>query len=475
MSRTVARCPGFVRPTWCEDAVSRDPIAGVSARVRCRVVRAVDIIERKRTGAELREEELAFLVRGFLSGDVPDYQMSAFTMAVLWRGLTTRETATLTRLMIASGDTVDLGAVGRPTVDKHSTGGVGDKTTLVVGPVAAALGAAVPKLSGRGLGHTGGTIDKLEAIPGFRTDLSIDDLVRVASDVGLAVASPTARLVPADQRLYALRDATATVPSLGLIVSSIMSKKLAVATDAIVLDVKVGAGAFFATPAEARAFAEAAVALGESFHRRVHCVLTSMSHPLGRAIGNALEIREAIAVLHGGGPADLIEVCTAVAAEMVVAAGLAPDRETAAIAVTASLRDGRAWDAFRRFVTAQGGDLEAFEGAPAAERRIDVAAPATGWLVGLDAAALGRVAMALGAGRERKDDSIDPAAGITLHCSVGDYVEAGQPILSLATNRGGDPSGWVDAAVSAVGLAGRAPLPQSPIIDVLCATGALAR
>ncbi len=439
------------------------------AAVRSAAMRAVDIIERKAQGLELSREELDQLVTGYVAGNVPDYQMSAFCMAVVWRGMTAAETEALTRAMIASGDTVALDGIGRPTVDKHSTGGVGDKTTLIVAPLAASLGVAVPKLSGRGLGHTGGTLDKLESIPGLRIDLTLDELVRICREVGMAVASPTADVVPADKKIYALRDATATVRSLPLIVSSIMSKKLAVETEAIVLDVKVGEGAFFETLEEARAFAHAAIALGERFSRRVRCVLTAMDRPLGRSVGNLLEVEEAIATLRGEGPADLVEVCTEVAAQMVMAADPSADPAVIRRRVAEQLRDGGGFTVFDHWVAAQGGDLEAIvTGAvPHAKRLIEVTAAADGHVARVHALAVGRLAMTLGAGRATKEDVINHAAGIVFDVAVGDQVHAGDTLALLHTDIEGDETPWIEALRDAVELSAQPVAVTSPIIEVI--------
>ena len=439
-------------------------------------MRAVDIIERKRDGHELSTAEIEFLVDGYVAGRIPDYQVSAFTMAVLWRGMTDAEIETLTRSMIRSGDTVDLSRITRPTVDKHSTGGVGDKTTLVFGPVVAALGCAVPKLSGRGLGHTGGTLDKLESIPGFRIDLSLDELVDITNAVGLAVASPNADIVPADKRFYALRDATATVPSVPLIASSIMSKKLAVETEAIVLDVKVGEGAFFADLATAREFARIAISLGRGFGRVVRCVLTAMDRPLGYAVGNTLEVMEAVRALRGEGPSDFVEVCTAVSAQMLGAAGVVTDEAVARSRVAQVIADGSALAVMRRWIEAQGGDPGFIDqGFPEASRRIEVTALADGWVGSVHALAIGRLAMQLGAGRETKEDEIDHSAGIVFRVRVGDQVRQGDVLAVLHTNRSGDEQAWVAALRGAVVLQAEAMAPASPILGVMSAEAAVSR
>lgn len=432
-------------------------------------MRATEIIDRKRLGEALTDGEIDFLISGYVGGTIPDYQMSAFTMAVCCRGMDGRETATLTRAMIASGDTIELSGIGRPTVDKHSTGGVGDKTTLVVAPLAASLGVAVPKLSGRGLGHTGGTIDKLESIPGFRTDLGIDELVAIARETGVAVASPTGDIVPADRKLYALRDATATVQSMPLIASSIMSKKLAVATDAIVLDVKVGEGAFFPTIEIAREFAALAIAIGSSFGRRVRCVLTSMDRPLGRAVGNTLEVAEAIATLRGNGPQDLVSLCIEVATQMVLATDPLANATTVRKRITEQLASGGAFTVFDHWIGRQGGDLEPLVTGrqPQAGRQLDVVALGDGHISRIHALAIGRLAMALGAGRETKEDSVDHTAGIVLDVALGDHVTAGQRLGVLHTNRSGDELQWQQALVSAIELSASSVAVHDPVLEVI--------
>ena len=407
------------------------------------------------------------MVQGYVAGDVTDYQMSAMLMAVCCRGMTAAETEALTRSMIASGETVTLGNLHRPTVDKHSTGGVGDKTTLVVAPLAAACGAAVPKLSGRGLGNTGGTLDKLESIPGFRVDLALPELVEIAARAGVAVAAPTGDIVPADRRMYALRDATGTVESLPLIASSIMSKKLAVGTDAIVLDVKVGEGGFFPDVERGRAFATTAIALGAGFGRRVRCLITAMERPLGRAVGNALEVREAMATLRGEGPADFTELCSTVAGEMVLACGLANDAGSARDLVRQRLQGGDARRVFEEWISAQGGELATFERLPEAARQIEVTAAAAGHVSAVHAREIGHLAMLLGAGRERKEDGIDHAAGIVLEAGIGDAVTPGAVLATLHTNRPGDSSGWELMARSAFEVSEHAVARPPVIIDLV--------
>ena len=383
---------------------------------------AVDVIATKRDGGELTDEQVAWVLDAYTGGSVAEEQMAALLMAVVWRGLSPRELSAWTGAMVASGERMDLSGTGRPVVDKHSSGGVGDKVSLVVAPLVAALGAAVPKLSGRGLGHTGGTLDKLESIPGWRGGLSREEFLAQLRDVGAVIGAAGDDLAPADKRLYALRDVTGTVPSIPLIASSIMSKKIAGGADAVLLDVKVGSGAFMADVDSARELARTMVRLGTDAGVRTVCLLTSMEAPLGRGIGNALEVAEAVEVLQGRGPADLREVCLAVAREMLLLAGISDDPEPA-------LGDGRALEVWRRMVAAQGGDPAA--ALPVAELTEVVEAPRGGFLTAVDALAVGTSAWRLGAGRNRKEDAVDPAAGVVLGAGLGDRVEAGQPLAVL--------------------------------------------
>ena len=390
-----------------------------------------DLIGLKRDGGEHSRAELEALVLGFTRGEVPDYQISAWLMAVYLRGMTPGETADLTSVMAASGDTLDLGSLP-DTVDKHSTGGVGDKTSLVLAPMLAALGLTVAKMSGRGLAHTGGTIDKLESIPGWQAELSEERFLAQAREVGLALVGQSRDLAPADGKLYALRDVTATVPCLPLIASSIMSKKLASGAQTIVLDVKVGAGAFMGTPEAGRELARAMVDIGTRAGRQMRAVLTDMDAPLGRAAGNSLEVREALATLHGGGPADLRDLCVALAAEALGAYGEDPARAEARARQT--LEDGSALAKFRAFVAAQGGD-PAYVDDP---NRLDIApgvaeilAEQRGYLTRIDALSVGRAVLALGGGRERKGEAIDHGVGVELLKKPGDEVQPGEPLLKI--------------------------------------------
>jgi len=389
-------------------------------------VRPVDVIMHKRQGREHDAVELEAFLRGYLAGEVPDYQVSAWLMAVCWRGMTDRETAALTGLMTRSGEVLDLGDLPH-TVDKHSTGGVGDKTSLVLAPLLAAAGATVAKMSGRGLGHTGGTVDKLESIPGFRAGLDQRAFLEQARAVGIVVAGQSKALAPADGLLYALRDATATVESLPLIASSIMSKKLAGGAGSIVLDVKVGSGAFFGTVEEARALAETMIAIGRHAGRNMRAVLSSMAQPLGRAVGNALEVSEAVDCLQGGGPADLRELCLVLAGEVLEATGLHTPRRR----LETLLDGGHALERFERWIAAQGGDVGALDGLERAPGQELVRAERSGALAALDALAVGRAAGVLGAGRARKGERVDAGVGVVLHAKVGDPVVAGEPIVTL--------------------------------------------
>lgn len=398
--------------------------------------RVVDLIRAKRDGAELSESDIRYLMEGYVSGAVPDYQMSAFAMAVYFRGMTAAETAALTIAMAQSGDTVELGSVRGVKVDKHSTGGVGDTTTLVLAPLVASAGVPVAKMSGRGLGHTGGTIDKLESIPGFRVELSRQAFIDQVNRIGAAVISQSGNITPADKQLYGLRDVTATVESIPLIASSIMSKKIAAGADAIVLDVKTGGGAFMKTLDDSIRLAEAMSAIGEAVGRRTVAVVSGMDQPLGNAIGNALEVREALAVLRGepGVSPDLLELCLTLGAHMVVLGGGAATIPEAREMLAGKLASGEALRKFAELIAAQGGDpLVADDPArlPAAARVVPVSAPVGGCVGAIYAEPLGTAAMRLGAGRAVKDAPVDLSVGIRLLRRIGDRVEAGDPLAEL--------------------------------------------
>jgi pyrimidine-nucleoside phosphorylase len=396
--------------------------------------RPYDLILKKRDGGELSPEEIEAFLGAYLRDELADYQMSALLMAVFFRGMTAPETAALTMAMVRSGETLDLEALGGTPVDKHSTGGVGDKTSLVLIPLVAAAGGRVAKLSGRGLGHTGGTIDKLESIPGFRTDLSRERMVDQVRRIGCALAGQTTDLVPADRRLYALRDVTGTVESIPLIAASIMSKKIAGGARGIVLDVKVGSGAFMKSIEEARRLAEAMVAIGREVGRRTVGVISDMDQPLGRSVGNAVEVAEAIATLKGTGPLDLTDLCLTLGAHMLVLAGAESSLQPAEARLRRALEDGLALERFRKMVEAQGGDARVVDDPdllPRARHLLPVVAAGGGMVTGIDAQAIGLAAMSLGAGRARKEDRINPAVGITLACKVGERVAEGEPLATV--------------------------------------------
>ncbi|MBS2961757.1 thymidine phosphorylase [Actinocrinis puniceicyclus] len=386
----------------------------------------IDVIRAKRDGGRLTDEQIDWVIRAYTAGVVADEQMSALAMAILLNGMDRREINRWTDAMIGTGIRMDFSGLRRPTADKHSTGGVGDKITLPLAPLVAACGAAVPQLSGRGLGHTGGTLDKLESIPGWRARLSPDEMLRVLREVGAVICAAGDELAPADRKLYALRDVTGTVESIPLIASSIMSKKIAEGTGALVLDVKVGSGAFMKDRAQARQLASTMVALGTDHGVRTVALLTDMQVPLGLTAGNALEVREAVEVLAGAGPSDVVELTIALAREMLAAAGID------GVDPAAKLADGSAMDVWRRMIRAQGGDPDAE--LPRARERHVLAAPASGTLTRLDALAVGIAAWRLGAGRTRKEDAVQPGAGVELHAKPGDTVTAGAPLLTLHTD-----------------------------------------
>lgn len=397
-------------------------------------MRAVDVIARKRDGEELTDAEIRWFVDGAVSGVVADYQAAAWLMAVYLRGMSRAETIALTLAMAESGSTLDLGSLAARAVDKHSTGGVGDKTSLVTGPLAAATGVIVPKMSGRGLGITGGTLDKLESIPGFRVDRTEAQLLDQLARIGIAIVGQTPRLAPADGKLYALRDVTATVGSLPLIVSSILSKKIAGGAPSIVLDVKAGSGAFMPTVDRARELATNLVEVGRSAGRRVVAYVTNMSQPLGRAVGNAVEVREAIETLKGNGAPDFVELTTTVAAEMVLLAGLAEDEITAAVKIDRALRSGAGLEKLRELIAAQGGNARVVDDPnllPTAPIRRDVLAPRGGYVAELDAGVVGETLMTLGAGRATKADQVDPRVGVVFWKKVGDQVVPGESLFTL--------------------------------------------
>jgi pyrimidine-nucleoside phosphorylase len=395
------------------------------------MIRVPELIERKRDGGELSSDELVELMLGYASGEIPDYQLAAFCMAVYFRGLSSAETYALTDALIRTGETVDLHeALGRKVVDKHSTGGVGDKTSIAVGPVVAACGVPFGKMSGRGLGHTGGTLDKLESIPGFRVELSTEEFIAQVQSVGLAIVGATADLVPADKKLYALRDVTATVDNYSLIAASIMSKKIAGGADAIVLDVKVGDGAFMKARADAERLADVMIDLGSRAGRQVVAVISEMDQPLGHAVGNALEIREAIATLRGQGPPDFVQLVVEAATQLLALSDLGVDRDEARSLVERALTDGSAAEAYERWIAAQGGDPEeaALPSAPVVRT---VPAPRPGYVTSLGAVQVGNAAIRLGAGRQDKDDPIDHAVGVVCLKKRGDAVEQDETVAEI--------------------------------------------
>ena len=416
----------------------------------------LEVLRAKRDGFALSDEQIRFFVEGYTVGTIADEQAAALLMAIMFQGMTPTELATWTDAMIDSGERADLSFLDRPTVDKHSTGGVGDKISLILVPLVAACGAAVPQLSGRGLGHTGGTLDKMESIHGFRAILGPEDYRRVLTEVGAVIAGASGDVAPADRKLYALRDVTATVESIPLIASSIMAKKIAEGTQGLVLDVKLGSGSFLGDDSRTRELAETMVAIGNANGVQTVALLTDMDQPLGRAAGNALEVVEALEVLEGGGPADVRELTLALAREMLAIAGI--DTDPAAV-----LDSGRARDTFERLVAAQGGDLA--RPLPRAAHTHVVEAPASGYVRRIDCKAVGVAVWRLGAGRARKEDTIDHGAGATVEAKVGDHVDAGQPLVVLHTD---DPSrfqGALDALAAAVDVGDQAMEPRPLISD----------
>jgi len=430
-------------------------------------VRPADVIERKRNGGEHTAEEIEEFVLGYVRDEVADYQMAAWCMAVYFNGLTGAETYALTDAMIRSGETLDVGAaLGRKVVDKHSTGGVGDKTSIAVGPIVAACGVPLGKMSGRGLGHTGGTLDKLESIPGFRVELTTEEMIEQLRTVGMAIVGQSDRLVPADKKLYALRDVTGTVDIEPLIASSIMSKKLAAGADAIVLDVKVGDGAFMKSLDEARSLATEMIDLGRRAGREVTCLLTDMDQPLGRAVGNALEIREALDTVRGEGPADFTELVLDACARLLAYSDLDIDLAEGRRRAEAAVADGNAHAVYDRWVRAQGGDPDP-RALPDAPVRMPVPAPRDGVVVRLGALAVGIAALERGAGRRTKADSIDPAVGVLCFAKRGDTVLAGDDLAEIHARDETSAAAAVQAVLEAYTIADEAPPPLGILLDVL--------
>lgn len=398
-------------------------------------MRAYDIIDKKKRGYELSPEEIRFIIDGYIKRDIPDYQISALLMAIYFQGMESRELAELTFIMRDSGDLVDLSKIDGVVVDKHSTGGVGDKTTLIVSAIAASHGVKICKMSGRGLGHTGGTVDKMESIPGFRTEIEPEEVYDIVNKIGVCIVGQSGNLAPADKKLYAMRDVTATVDSIPLIAASIMSKKLAAGSDAIVLDVKMGSGAFMKTTEDARILAQNMVDIGNSAGKRTTAIITNMDVPLGITVGNRNEIAEIVEVLNGGGPSDLIEICTELAAQMIFLAGLA-ELDKARDLSEESLKDGSAYSKFMEMVEIQGGDTSVFEDLTAfsdAEYKYEVKSKVEGQITSMDTEKIGVAASMLGAGRTKLDDELDFTAGLSVLKKTGDSVQQGETLVILQT------------------------------------------
>ncbi len=398
-------------------------------------MRMVDIIERKRMSIENTQEEIQYVINGYVDGSIPDYQVSAWLMAIYFQGMTDKEAFYLTEAMLYSGDIIDLSKIKGVKVDKHSTGGVGDKTTLVLGPLIASLGAKLAKLSGRGLGHTGGTLDKMESVPGLSIDIPEEQFIDQVNKINIAVAGQTKKLVPADKLLYALRDVTGTVPSIPLIASSIMSKKLASGADVICLDVKIGDGAFMKTIDDAKKLSRIMVSIGKSFDKKVTAFITNMDQPLGMAVGNRLEIKEVVNTLKGNGPQDLVELCEDIASYMIYYAEEAESLEEAKALAHKQLNNGEAYAKFLEFIKAQGVDDIDFDNFIEIEEVVPYLAKESGYIKEIKALNIGLASMKLGGGRETKDDDIDPNVGIVLNKKVGDYVKKGDTLLNIYRNR----------------------------------------
>ena len=433
-------------------------------------MRTVDLIQRKRDGQELSREEITFLVDGYTRGEIPDYQVSAFLMAVYFSNMTDREVSALTEAMLASGERVDLSEIAGLKVDKHSTGGVGDKTSLICAPLAAACGVSVPMISGRALGHTGGTLDKLEAIPGFRTDLTLDQFKSQVRELGLAFIGQTAQVAPADGKFYALRDVTATVESIPLIASSIMSKKLGVGLDAIVLDVKVGSGAFIKKQVDARKLAQMMVGIGRRMDKRVQALITDMNQPLGFAVGNALEVMEASQVLHNEGPEDLKRLSIELAARMVFLAKVTPTLDDARDMALKKLVDGSAYKKFKQVVEAQGGEpkaIDKFELLPNATGMQEITSPRAGYVTAVEAEYIGRASAMIGAGRDRKEEAIDPAVGVILEVKVGEKVDAGSVLCRIYYTRDERLEEAAEMVEDAFRISGQKPDTRDILLEVV--------
>jgi pyrimidine-nucleoside phosphorylase/thymidine phosphorylase len=433
-------------------------------------MRTVDLIHRKRDGEELSTEEISFLIDGYVRGDIPDYQMSAFLMAVFFSSMSDREVDVITDIMVRSGETVDLSSVPGVKVDKHSTGGVGDKTSLIAAPIAASAGVIVPMISGRALGHTGGTLDKLESIPGLRTDLTIDEFRDQLSRLGLAFIGQTPQVAPADGKLYALRDATATVESIPLIASSIMSKKLAVGLDALVLDVKVGTGAFMKRQVDARRLAQMMVGIGRRLDKRVQALITDMNQPLGFAVGNALEIMEVSQTLQNAGPTDLAKISVELAARMIFLGREAESLEEARQLAERKMVDGSGYNKFKEVIAAQGGDprvLDRFDLLPNATGVREISSPRAGYVTAIDAEDIGRASAMIGAGRDHKDDSIDPAVGVILEVKAGTKVDAGSVLCRIYHTNEDRLDEAADIVEDAFRISANAPEEKPLILEVV--------
>jgi pyrimidine-nucleoside phosphorylase len=434
-------------------------------------MRTVDLIQRKRDGEELNPEEISFLINGYTSGEIPDYQMAALLMAIFFSGMNDREVDSLTETMIRSGEVVDLTLIPGLKVDKHSTGGVGDKTSLIAAPIAAAAGVVVPMISGRGLGHTGGTLDKLEAIPGFRTDLTIDEFRTQLSKLNLAFIGQTDEIAPADRKLYALRDATGTVESIPLIASSIMSKKLASGLDALVLDVKVGAGAFMKKQVEARRLAQIMVGIGRRMgNKKVQALITNMDQPLGYAIGNALEVMEVSQTLQNVGPVDLHEISIELAARMIHLGKKADSIDRAREIAQERILDGSAYRKFKEVITAQGGNpqvLDRFELLPNASGAREILCPRSGYISAINAEDIGKASTMIGAGRDRVEDTIDPAVGVILEAKVGQKIDAGSVLCRIYYTREDRLEDAADMVEDAFRISSTAPDERNLILEVV--------
>lgn len=423
-----------------------------------------DVIEKKRDRLKLSEEDIKLFIEGVTDGSIPDYQTSALLMAIVLNGMEDDEIFYLTKSMLESGQTLDLSGIGSKIVDKHSTGGIGDKTTLIIGPIVASCGLKFAKLSGRGLGFTGGTLDKLESIAGFRIDLSQDEFLENVKRINICICGQTGNLVPADKKLYALRDVTATVDSIPLIASSIMSKKLAVSSDSMLIDVKVGSGAFMKNMEDARALARQLISIGSRFGREVVCYLTNMEEPLGTAVGNSLEVLESIEILKNGGDRKLRELCVEFSAELLALGGIADDKESGRAMVEESLESGRAYDKLEEMVRAQGGDIGSIQQAGI---KIEAVSESGGYVAGIDAEEVGKSALILGAGRENKDSAIDHSVGIVLNKKVGDKVEPGDALACIYASSAEKASLAIEKLLGAYSLSANEVPAGQTVLDII--------